>query len=851
MKNLTISLLVLFACVRAGAFGTNAIVASPWTTTTNAAAALAALGGGGGGTNGSGIAYNFSSNFQVTSSTNVDIGANVLTNGSSFTKLTSVPPGMTLTNTDGTVVFTPITTNIVGNVSSVLLNVTAIGGSIPTNTMTVYAASNAAPGSALALALTNLPAGVVTNGGFPGVSILPQYISIQSGQAGLSAATNGQATVSWGGNNEGFLQGNPDGTFSIGAVGIVNPGVLLFDGNTVSSGNVSSNRITSLNPAQIFPAIAGYTDAQAISNANAAVASRPLPLANATGTLPAAALPAGVVTNDPTVQSFIAAAGITDQATQTRLYVAINNFKQSPVTSNLWPLLDVRLFQACYNPTSNVSLRGMPWTSVNPIYSPYAFQFYGTNSAWGVLPQTITNRNFAFAIMHNLNSAAASTFSSSANSYWPILCFLGGYANSNNAATVCLQKGAAAGVAVEENNGVYTNWANNNVGYSGNTTTNFFQPLDSHGSTAYAFAGTKINILSTTTNIHRVWENTLPTESLQKNAFYTNTWLLNTNPMQVFQVGSNANWNYWTSQGGTATAINMNSGNGYYGNTFGEDISMIVTVGTNINQQQAEALTKLCLQLDPRQNVYFSSGTSMRNPANTVGSLGGCTYTNDIAYIHSIYYPDDLVFDYAAPGSLLAYQIYPNGYVPASFTNVVPGNGKSFPFTMVSNTIAAGKSIRGWFTDDGRNDVTATSFTNSWNNFITVYTNFPSQVEITYTATPLLGVTNSTPGNGSNLWLYAHAMLTNSLVKHWVMTIDWVSTNDIHNLSYSGDHLDNFPQGYNFIVQEMQAEMNPGYRFSNPTNNTIYWDATTTRPAGDNINILMITNPFTGGAGYK
>ena len=71
MRKLLVSLLVLLACARAGAFGTNAVVASPWTTTTNAAAALAALGGGSGS---SGTATNLSGN-ALLQATNIASGA--------------------------------------------------------------------------------------------------------------------------------------------------------------------------------------------------------------------------------------------------------------------------------------------------------------------------------------------------------------------------------------------------------------------------------------------------------------------------------------------------------------------------------------------------------------------------------------------------------------------------------------------------------------------------------------------------------------------------------------------------------------------------------------------------------
>jgi len=93
------------------------------------------------------------------------------------------------------------------------------------------------------------------------------------------------------------------------------------------------------------------------------------------------------------------------------------------------------------------------------------------------------------------------------------------------------------------------------------------------------------------------------------------------------------------------------------------------------------------------------------------------------------------------------------------------------------------------------------------------------------------GAFRNTEIQNSNIWVYAHAMQTNPLVKVYSMPIEVLTTDDVRLMSYGAAHLDT-PYGYLFTQQEMLSLENYGYQFFNVTNPSVKYSTATNAVGG-------------------
>lgn len=114
---------------------------------------------------------------------------------------------------------------------------------------------------------------------------------------------------------------------------------------------------------------------------------------------------ANASTADPTSLAFLKAAGITDISAKNDLQYAVN----SEMTMNSWAsIIQASLFFNRFNPTNHISLIGNPWIATNEIYGSICSRFGGTNTMTMVLPQALTN--CSLSIFYRQDASAANAF---------------------------------------------------------------------------------------------------------------------------------------------------------------------------------------------------------------------------------------------------------------------------------------------------------------------------------------------------------------------------------------------------------------------------------------------------------
>jgi hypothetical protein len=552
----------------------------------------------------------------------------------------------------------------------------------------------------------------------------------------------------------------------------------------------------------------------------------------------------GVVTNDPSVLAFIAASGIADEDAKKRLFNFANYLKKN----NAWHLLnDVRLFGSYYNPTSSISLFQKPWRDANPTPTFNGYLFHLTNSSTGELPEPIlasgshseiyvfnTTQSFADVYCKNTSNQGDPQWNGYANS------FIGGIIETNTGAGHFVARGRIGkGCTVWEHNTSATNF-----GVYPNTSArenpNGFIAPDAAG---YSKGGGPfgLNILqhSSSNYFHKVWQSSvrmIPNVANQSTVDYWQaTNALCTNQLNALTVGTN--WQY------------VNAPLGWYRtNSVGMDMFMVFSLKTNLTDQLASVFTTAVLMLLPQKEIRVYAGSSMLDQGDSVAyTTGAGSYTNFLGWIRQLHFQNDIYFSYGTPGGNLN-----------AMNNLYAIQGSTaFPTALFTNIVDAGKTPI-LDTDLDRNGITdnnatvATAIT-SCNTF---FSRLPRETQIRFIGSPMQAPRSSATAYAinTNFWLFCNAMRTNKYIWKgpggFTFPIGVLSTNDVNGMSYSGAHLDNPTNGVPFMFQQMWAiEGNEGW--FNPTNTLEPWIyGGNILPAGDNANLIMLTNSGTS-TGWK
>jgi hypothetical protein len=543
---------------------------------------------------------------------------------------------------------------------------------------------------------------------------------------------------------------------------------------------------------------------------------------------------------DPDVAAFVSASHIVNLYDQLRLANAVNFLK----SKGRWPYVnDFQINNAYSLPTNNLTFFKQPIYRVNPIYNGDAFDCNWTNNYWYPLRQSITNpAAHTEVIVGQANDAFATEIcrgTSDPNSGTvPYSICMGGVMDTNTTGSGVWLSRWGGGWGLHEHTGASNNWVFNKgaPNYGGVAeATNGFADYDWNAYTYRTPLTFKISIHSTDANhIHSLWNNAVPCAAYPLGVYtnrynaasYPNT--VCTNTLQAFVVGTNQDYL------GVYPAVPTT-------NTFAGKIFGTMSLTTNVDQAFASDITTFFLMLQPQDTVNINTGTSMMNPAETRSDSNNNInrpFTNSLAWIRLQNIPNDIVVDYASPGSRLGLLIssYRITYAPQTgWTNA--GYFPAFFFQCVAQS---GKNIV-IRSDDGRNDTTSTP--NSWSTaygyWFQFYTNLfgvikdaGGKYQYRHIATPQLATgTGGAAAQNTNLWLLANAMKTNSYVYKgaggFSFPIGVLSTNDVANLSAggaTGAHLDG-TNGYKFLVQEMWAMEGggAGYIFCNPTNPAELW----------------------------
>jgi hypothetical protein len=280
-----------------------------------------------------------------------------------------------------------------------------------------------------------------------------------------------------------------------------------------------------------------------------------------------------------------------------------------------------------------------------------------------------------------------------------------------------------------------------------------------------------------------------------------------------------------------------------YLNATWEETMFVASLTTNLSTLQVSNLNTCLAFLFPQTELRIALGTSMLNPANQGGYS---TYTNtccepgrnleaawpnSLAQIYQAAHPNDLIIDYASPGSQLA-----------NLCNQPTLTGSTnFNLGIAANFLKAGKKVI-IGTDGARNDVspaggsgamdpfTAYNLTSMvFSNWIATYSPGANggQLEIHFLADPLPAAAQSNPTCESNLWVYGHMMRTNPFIYQglggYVDLVNVLTTNDVGNWTYGSAHLD-MPAAWMLEVQESAHLFNyDTSAWYNPTNPAEPW----------------------------
>ena len=382
-------------------------------------------------------------------------------------------------------------------------------------------------------ATSNYPTNAITNGGsFYGTISTPiifkSLVGAVSNVFSFSDFSNPSFLV-WGGTLESAFAGNGAGLTNVSAIS-------GWPTNWPSSSITNAPWLTSVPPTyalltdatnaaqlaakQATNGITPFSPSGTISNAQYAVVSGSA--SNLLGTISAAQLPAGVLTNhatgvalsgtftgngggltnlaaqtifnDTNALNFANAAMISDVAARADLIGFVNELKSAGLWSNL---VDAALFQTRFNPTNKLSLMMKPIALTNAVFGKWGLSLTNGNTAANVtIPNTITNTQVYF--WHIPPSAVDGNAPSH---------YLGGLANpaSGQSLYVCVNGGTAESFRIRNNNsenapsgnGGQPSWVipftiyNYNASFFGRNLVLAY--ADQKGASAYAYDGSSLS----------------------------------------------------------------------------------------------------------------------------------------------------------------------------------------------------------------------------------------------------------------------------------------------------------------------------------------------------------------------